>query len=220
MFSFCSYHAAGRMQPGSARYPFSFGSPCRSLKYPGHGSLRPMNFAASPTATGCALSSRASLLPGHRHRHRCARPRPRRERADRGRAALVAQIIDEDLSAPLGLRHVGDEAVGLVLRHHPRQRFGEIRDARPRNARAAAARPHARPCRPSPSGRISARAPSSRRACPWPRRGHATKSSPSSGSKSKTSRSGFSTSSTWQPQRCSSSTPICTAAISPRSSSI
>src|SRR5262249_28085745 len=57
------------------------------------------------------------LVPGKRRGDRGARQGPRRIGSDRGRAALVAQIVDEDAPAPRPLRHDRDEAVGPLLGH-------------------------------------------------------------------------------------------------------
>ena len=52
------------------------------------------------------------------------RQRARRVGRDRGRAAAVAQIVDEDAPAPRGLAHGGEVALRLRLRHALGDRLG------------------------------------------------------------------------------------------------
>ena len=91
------------------------------------------------------------LVPRQRDRDRRARPGARRIRGDRGAAAVIPEVVDEDLPGALRLRHRRDVALRLVARqplgHRLREREGVVpRHAalRPRTASRCAV-----PCRPS-----------------------------------------------------------------------
>src|SRR5205814_112589 len=59
----------------------------------------------------------AHLRPCQRHRNGCAFARPRREHRDGGSHAVVAKIIEEDLSLAQLLRHVEQVALGIFIGH-------------------------------------------------------------------------------------------------------
>ncbi len=67
----------------------------------------------------------AELVPVQRHGDGGAGPRARRVWRNRGRAASIAQIVDQDLALALGLGDGGDVALGAIRAHAVGQRLGE-----------------------------------------------------------------------------------------------
>src|SRR5207302_5832169 len=57
------------------------------------------------------------LRPGQRHRDGGTLACPRRQRRNSRRHTIVAEIVEEDLSRTLFLRHVEQEALRIVIRH-------------------------------------------------------------------------------------------------------
>ena len=74
------------------------------------------------------------LVPGERRSYRRAGSRAGRVRCNRGRPALVAQVIDEHLAAPFRFAHRGDVAVALFAGQRVCKRLGELLQLVPRVA--------------------------------------------------------------------------------------
>ena len=74
---------------------------------------------------------RTEFIPAERHRDGRAGTRARRIGGDRGHAALVAQIVDQDLARPLRLGDGRDIGLRTVGRHRVGDRLGERLDRGP-----------------------------------------------------------------------------------------
>src|SRR5712691_5052594 len=66
------------------------------------------------------------LAPGERRRDRCERQRSGRVWRDRGGAAAVPEIVDEDAPAPRGLGHLGEVTLRIGLGHRFSDRLGKF----------------------------------------------------------------------------------------------
>ena len=130
------------------------------------------------------------LVPGDRRRDRRAFAGAGRIRHDRGRAALVAQLVEEDAALALGLADVGGEEVGLGLGERPAKRSAKSLHRRPVR-RASSGTTTWTPLPPDSIGKLfrpmSASRPRRRTAAAFT----SSKSRPSSGSRSNTIRSGY-----------------------------
>ena len=143
---------------------------------------------------GIAAADIVELFPRDRRGHRRAFAGARRIRHDRGRAALVAQPVEEDAALALHLADVGGEALGLGLGNGAREALGEALDLVPVGADASSGATTCMPLPPVSSGKVFRprsleQLAQADRALRAPR----AKSRPTSGSRSNTSRSGYST---------------------------